>query len=137
MKLLKVTALLALNCSTGFANEINNEPFAFVSNFEVQHLSIKDGIANILLRHKKPIGKPARFLFVPSPQCTGYVGMQCSASIIRLDNSLEEDEFTTSTLRVHLKDIFPPSDGIILYVHGPKGVTAAALSLPQARNNAP
>lgn len=110
--------------STGLMADSTFNPYAFVENFELVSIQMEAKEALITIRHDS-FDEP-RMELIPGQACLESYPAKCSATLVRLDDSVQSGELKELTLRVDLSKIFY-DEGVVVTVFGPKGATLKAI----------
>ena len=81
------------------------DPYAFVKNFELVKIEVKDTTAAITVKHKKT-HRPTRFELIPGQACLMSLPAVCSGTIVRLDNQVRAEGDAETTFSVNLADLY-------------------------------
>ena len=80
--------------------------YSFVTNFTLQEATLNGSELTVTVSHPKTFAAP-RFEIIPATACLESFPPQCRATIVRLDDQIQEGEIATTTLEADLAELFP------------------------------
>lgn len=95
-----------------------NNPYTFITDFELESISVKNSVATITVNHPESADAP-RFELINGPSCLLGAPLKCYATVVRLDDPIS---FRGPRVRTTFEAAVPnirADQGLELSVNGP------------------
>lgn len=119
-KIILSLTLLSVLFSTSLFAQPNNDPYSFVTNFELVSVRMEGSKAFITVRHGG-FEETQRFELIPGAACAESYPAQCYGVVVRLDSYPSSAKTIETTFTVELSEMFY-KEGVIVTIYGPNGV---------------